>query len=387
MKKDPVLLPSEPWNTSLANRMEALLRPAQKKKVAYLYQRPDTSTFRYRVYNIFQALQESSKWQCSYFFSNELESLTTCLNSIDLIIICRFRWSFDLNTFILKAKKLHIPLAFDVDDLVFDIDKIPLLMNTLGISQDEKQYEYWFSDVSRKTLTAQLCDATIGTNAYLGNKLHEKFEKPNFIIPNFLNKEQLNCSEELYHEKMTSSKNSGKLTIGYFSGTPSHKNDFTKALPELVDFLNAYPQTNLEVVGFMEFPAYLQKFLKNKQIYHTPLVDFLTLQKKIANVDVNIVPLVDNEFTNCKSELKFFEAAIVGTTTCATPVHVFKENIVHGKTGFLCQEGHWFNALKHIYEAKIDPNMQANARDYCINKYAYYNQTKNIECVLDQLVS
>ena len=55
------------------------------------------------------------------------------------------------------------------------------------------------------------------------------------------------------------------------------------------------------------------------RVVREPFVDFIELQRKIAEVDVNLVPLVNNEFSNCKSELKFYEASIVGTVTCAAP--------------------------------------------------------------------
>ena len=54
-----------------------------------------------------------------------------------------------------------------------------------------------------------------------------------------------------------------------------------------------------------------------------PLQDFVNLQRLIGEVEINIVPLQDNAFTNCKSELKYFEAAIVETVTVATPTYTF----------------------------------------------------------------
>jgi glycosyltransferase involved in cell wall biosynthesis len=77
-----------------------------------------------------------------------------------------------------------------------------------------------------------------------------------------------------------------------------------------------------------------------------PLQDFLNLQRLIAEVEVNIAPLQDNSFTNCKSELKFFEAAICGTPTLATPTFTFRNSIVDGKTGCLVPSHAWDLALQ-----------------------------------------
>ena len=45
---------SDPWAQSLASRLAALSRGAPR--VAYFYERPDTSTFRYRCFNMIEAL-------------------------------------------------------------------------------------------------------------------------------------------------------------------------------------------------------------------------------------------------------------------------------------------------------------------------------------------
>ena len=66
-----------------------------------------------------------------------------------------------------------------------------------------------------------------------------------------------------------------------------------------------------------------------------PAADLPPGQRLIAEVEINISPLKENQFTNCKSELKFFEAAACGTLTLASPTYAFKKSIVHGVTGFL----------------------------------------------------
>ena len=76
-----------------------------------------------------------------------------------------------------------------------------------------------------------------------------------------------------------------------------------------------------------------------------PLQDFINLQRSIAEVEINIAPLQDNVFTNCKSDLKFFEAAICGTITLASPTFAFRKAIEHGRTGFLVAPHEWDEAL------------------------------------------
>ena len=81
----------------------------------------------------------------------------------------------------------------------------------------------------------------------------------------------------------------------------------------------------LRVVGCLEPGQELTKYRDRIEMF--PLQDFLNLQRYVAQVEINIAPLQDNVFTNCKSELKFFEAAICGTLTLASPTFCFRNAI------------------------------------------------------------
>lgn len=371
-----------PWETSFSERLKKLLSPSVKKKAVYLYEKPDASTFRYRVYNMCQTLESSKEWTGTYFFTNELPLLAEYLEQISLIIFCRMQWSFAADHLIERANYKKIPLLFDIDDLVFNLDKLPLVMHTLNVPLKNHHINLWFAHSSRFMQLGKKCDGTIGTNAYLAKHLEEIFQKPGFVISNFLNQEQIKTSIPLFKENLV--KKNKNFTLGYFSGSPSHTNDFGKITLELSSFLSEHPDAQLKVGGFMQFASDLRPFVKNKQIQRLPFVDYLTLQHKIASIDVNLIPLVDNEFTMCKSELKFFEAAIVGAVSLATPTYVYKHNIEHGNTGYLCQEGDWYTTLKKLYKEGKSEQMIQCANNYCLNKYAPEKQLPLIEEVLNK---
>lgn len=377
---------TEPWNRPLHTRLQTLMHKAPGlKKVIYLYEQADTSTFRYRAYNMCQALSSSNKWKGEYFFEKELDHILPFIHNADLFIFVRTRWSEAFQKFIQFIKIEQIPHLFDADDLIFDVKYIPMILNTLGIdSQDTISLNSFFSYVSRLHLMASLCQGTIGTNAYINEKLENTLQTPSFIIPNFLNTEQIRTSDPLFAEKATLKKTRDAFVLGYFSGTPTHRNDFNQISGEVYQFLQDHPQSELHVVGFMEFPPFLKPLLKQKRIQLTPLVDFLTLQRLIASVDVNLVPLYLNDFTNCKSELKFFEAAIVGTITCAAPSFTYRNAIQHGQTGYLCAQGAWYDTLKSLSQNPPSSNMIAHMKQEALDRYHPECQLKVIEEVLDK---
>ena len=375
-------LEREPWNISLESRRQKVLNGIlQGKKVAVMiYEQADTSTFRYRCYNVMQALKISAKWDSVYFFMNELDTVYSLLPDISLLILIRIRWTHDIDTLIQRAHVHHIKVLFDVDDLVCNTQYLKLVTNTLNVHfGGNVDYDFWFAYISRMEYTASRVDGFIVTNPYLGEKLQSRFGKPYQIVINSLNQEQLKVSEMCCQckEKLRKSK---PYTLGYFSGTPSHINDFKIIAPEMIQLLNDYPEMVLQVVGFMEFPESMRELINKKRVRFTPLVDFVELQKKIAEVDVNIVPLVQNSFTNCKSELKFFEAAVVNVPTLATPIYTYKNAIEDGKTGFLCEPGQWYeNVVKLYNEPALSREISQNAYTYCMEHYTGKRFRKQIE--------
>lgn len=373
-----------PWKATLEERIAFIKRYAKEgyKISLIIYRYPDTSTFRYRGYNIAQALEDSKRWKCVYFFRHEIPAIYSLLNFIHLITIVRVQWTHELDDFIFRAKVKGIKVLFDTDDLIYNLDYLPLVTNTLNVSfSDERDYEFWFAHIARLGYTASKADGFIVTNDYLGKKITNKFDKKYGVIPNFINNQQLEISRLCRQKKKVNKK---PFTIGYFSGTPSHINDFKVVYREIAQLINEYKDIQLSVVGFMEFPKEAEIFIKTGRITFAPLVDFVELQRLMARVDVNIAPLVENTFTNCKSELKFFEAAIVDTISCVTPTEVYKKCIVQGETGFLCGQGQWYDTIKSIYIGNVDcSKIQRAAYDYALENYTGDRIVRKIEETYD----
>jgi len=377
----------DPWIIPFEKKMNAVFQAhlKGKKTVVYLYENPDNGTFRYRGYNMCRVLEGSAGWGAAYFFSHEIEMLKNYIELIDVAVIIRYRWDESLDGFIKECGKRKIKTVFDVDDLVFDLKHLHVLINTHGLDfSSSDMYEYWSSYFSRLGMTGSMCDACISTNDYIVERLKDYFKKPGFIVPNYLNAEQVETSHQLRMEKNKQGFKKPYI-VGYFSGSPSHKNDFELVSAELAELIAENSGIYLKVAGYMDMPDNLKKYAKQKRITRVPFRDFRELQKEIAEVDVNIVPLLDNIFTNCKSELKFFESAIVDTVTCASPTYAYSRAIKHGKNGYICRQGEWYTVIKKLYEGGVPPAVLENARTESLLLYGPENQLKKIENILDTI--
>ena len=95
------------------------------------------------------------------------------------------------------------------------------------------------------------------------------------------------------------------------------------------------------------------------------------MPKIIASVDINIVPIKENIFNAAKSEDKWVEASLVKVPTVASNFGVFKQTIMHGETGLLCNTTEdWYKAQKAlIIDEKLKKNIGDNSSEFCKEKY------------------
>jgi glycosyltransferase involved in cell wall biosynthesis len=122
------------------------------------------------------------------------------------------------------------------------------------------------------------------------------------------------------------------------------------------------------VVGFLEHPL-IAEF--SSKITRLPLTDYIELQKLIASCDINIAPLQSNLFTECKSELKFFEAAAVETVTVASRTGSLAAAIADGVDGELASDHEWRSKLRGLIDNPGRLAMMASkARETALQKFS-----------------
>ncbi len=316
------------------------------KKVVYIKNQFDHSTFRYRCYNVVQAMSKQQKYVLTYFLSSEIPKINKYLERVDILILQRAMWDLNIENIIFSAKNLGIKVVYDIDDLIINPKYVPLYLNNLGMVNEWGNFwDMHFSTAAKYYTVAVECESFIATNKFLGDFLKEDFQKEVHIIPNFLNQEQEYHSEKIRREKEKYIK---PFVLGYFSGSPSHKEDFNLIVQDIKSFLTKYDDTFLKIVGYIELPKELEDC--EDRIIQVPFVSYEELQYEIGEVDVNLVPLQQNLFNNCKSELKYFEAGVTNVVSCCSPTYVYKQIVKDGENGYLCKEGEWFEKLSFIYE-------------------------------------
>lgn len=349
-----------------------------KKTVLYIVEDKEVAQFRYRVKNVAEALKKSSDWEAKWILTSEFEDAD--LEDVDLVVTLRQSGKDGKILKIIQSIRARgVKVLFDLDDLIFDFGDLPILMS----STNSKNIFYWMGYVGGIRRIAKKVDGFITTNEFLAGKLKRSFGKICTVIPNSLDNEQVKISEKLIQEK----DDKKDFIIGYFSGSPTHRKDFALVESELIEFLEKYDDAKLRVVGYMEFSDKMKSLISRSKVQVLELVDYLKLLKLISEVDVNIAPLLVNDFTNCKSELKFFEAAVVETTTIASPTFAFRKAISDGENGFLTEPGEWYNKLEYLYKNSEENRKIAKvARKYVLENYYGEKFVKEVEKAYEPFV-
>jgi len=199
-----------------------------------------------------------------------------------------------------------------------------------------------------------------------------------------MNRQQMEASAEIWETKERAGwARDGRIHLGYFSGTHTHKRDFALIVEPLARLMDEYERLILRVVGCLDDTGpELERH--RARIETIPFTDFLNLQREIGQVEVNLVPLQDNVFTNCKSELKWFEAAAVGAVTIAAPTYTFRHVIEHGTNGWLAPTYAWGEILREVIrggEACWRP-VAARARADAERRFGWRHQAAAIRSAL-----
>lgn len=379
---------TDPWRATYHERRSSLV--SRDRHVAYIYERPDTSTFRYRVFNMVEALDAAPQLGISaaWFTREDIRRDMSFVDRADIVVICRTHYDDDVAQLIARARARGTPVVYDVDDLVFNPDYVRLVLHTLDVHlRTDDDWNHWYGDVSRLGTTLRNCDAAIVTNPFLGTQVSDfRPGIPVAVVPNFLNRLQTEVSRTFFSRKRaTGWRRDGHVDLGYFSGTPTHNRDLLVASPGLAAVLREHPHVRLRVVGFIDLNVHLEPFRDRIQLI--PLQDHLNLQRVTADVELAIAPLQDNTFTNCKSELKYFEAGVVGVPTMATPTYTFARAITDGETGYLATSLEWQSKLSEAVRL-----LDTNPADYQAmservvadseRRYAWNGQARVIEAAL-----
>ncbi len=384
----------EPWRSlSLEDRVrEARSARASGRRVVllvYELESGDPATFRYFGYNVAQRLSSSPSWAGAFLFVEEIDQapdlVTELADLASAAVLVRCRIRPDLNALCKRLKASGTRLAYLIDDLALGSRTAPRILEAIANDPSNPfEIDFWAGTTVRFQFASLLTDMVIVPGAFFAGLLGEE-TVPVRVLHSSLNDEQVEIAE-----RVTSARGEHEgFVVGYFSGSSSHQEDFALVRDAVVSFLRSCDDARLVLGGYLKVDEELRQLWQEGRVTLIPRVDYSTLQCLQAACDVVLAPLVVDDFTNCKSGLKVFEAGVVGTCALASPSFAYEEAVEDGETGFICREPEdWARSLRRLHDnPQLCRAMGAAARSLALERYwgdAVRSETEN---VLDELLT
>lgn len=333
---------------------------------------------RYRAHHVAEEL-EMNGFKCSITVQDN-PMLSGYVDKFSVFVFHRVLFTPSVQKMIEKIKLAKKEIIFETDDLVYD-PKYLVHMDYFKVmnSLEKKLYE---NGVGGEILADPYVKVCTTTTNFLADKLRENparnatrsvagGNKKVFLVPNKLTKKDVEVANKIIGDNLQKIRvDSRVVRIGYFSGTISHNKDFATVTDALMQIMERHQKLELFLVGPLDLENTLSKY--KDRIKQLPYVVREKHFANIASVDINIVPLeIENPFCQSKSQIKFFEAGIVGVPTVAAATGPHLDVIEDGVDGFVANgTQQWTQKLeKLILDEKLRKQMGQKAREKVLRDY------------------
>lgn len=243
-----------------------------------------------------------------------------------------------------EARRLGLPVLYDIDDPLFSISAYETYQNMSALDPALKAH---FLSVAPR-YAAMMNSADIVTVSTPGLVKHARLytARPVHMRRNFADEETLADGEEARRAAADMS-DEGLFRVVFASGSQGHEADFEIIADTIAEFVTAAPDRRLMILGHFRtelLPAPLRAQTEHHKFL--PYGDYLA---HLASADVAVMPLQDDLFNRCKSAVRVIDAASVSLTSIVGDVGDLASVVERGESGFVAQSPEdWRDALETL---------------------------------------
>lgn len=245
----------------------------------------------------------------------------------DLAIFYRTVASAPIVACIVACCAAGVPTAYEIDDLVFDPLHYPEPIESFGGLVDATEHLWLRYGVPMFCHALALCDYAIASTDHLADMMGHAIDRSRVIVHrNGLSRQLEILAQHAGPERPASDR----VNVFYGSGTKAHTADFIELVePALIAVMNGNPAVHVILCGHVKATSLKAYFpLRVEHVDFIPDRDaYLALLRR---AHVNLAVLSEGAFNDCKSEIKWLEAAALGIPTLASRVGGLTETTAAG---------------------------------------------------------
>jgi glycosyltransferase involved in cell wall biosynthesis/2-polyprenyl-3-methyl-5-hydroxy-6-metoxy-1,4-benzoquinol methylase len=334
-------------------------------------------TFHYRCEHLAEEFAFLGWGADSTFFGDDPGYLKDLLK-YDVVVLHRLPCFPQVAAIIREVRNHQKQVWFDVDDLVFSdaaVEEMPGAREHIQIRTRYLRRAALFCDAIKSS------SGVLVSTDPLKDEIQERFpDVPVWVKRNAVSDIMVAAAEWVIRIR---SRPDGITRLGYFSGTPTHDRDFAECCSPMLHIMERYRRVKLILAGPVDVPDPLLPLIDRIEFF--PLVSWRELPILLSRADINLAPLEANSrYTECKSELKYLEAGLLGRPTIASNSGGFRMAVQSGENGFLCAtEEEWMEALETLV-TKMDSceRMGLHARNDVLAQHTTRARSAELQAIL-----
>lgn len=277
------------------------------------------------------------------------------------------------------ANRLGVPSYYEIDDQIF-AEPYPEPFESYG-GIDNETYARLQLGVPLFHAAMNLCDYGISSTQPLADLMRGNVRTGQvFILPNGLD----SGNRHFLAKPPRRVRRDDEVLLFYGSGTKAHNSDFTDLVADgLIRLMTQHESVRLMIVGYLELDDRFAAFRDKISI-----VDFVpdaaSYWSLLAEADINLAVLHGNPITDCKSEIKWLEAAAMGIPSIVSDTAVYRQVVAHEVDGLIAASAEdWSVALERlVQDADLRRSLGAAARDKAGQLYDLAANAERLEALL-----
>jgi len=270
---------------------------------------------------------------------------------------------------IIHAKSMGLDTYYEVDDLIFDSDFYPDPFESFEGQITAQTYAGLQFGVPLFRYAMSLCSKSIASTPALAERMQAvTATNSGIVVRNGLDERNLPAIRMGVRPIL---REDGRIRVFYGSGTLAHNADFNRLAGQaLTDLMQRYPHVDFVIVGHLR-PSDELAAMGQRIIAYPFIPDVASYWSVLAACDINIAVLEPGPVADCKSEIKWLEAAVLQIPSVLSGTRTYREVVQDGVDGFIVEDqAEWRDALERlIVDPQLRSSMGAAARIKALRDY------------------